>query len=71
MSRNSEIFDEGLGRDLAGDTHVLDRGGVLDVALTEAGRPAADVFGAGDAGRDVALRGNPAGVEGSRHDLKF
>ena len=64
-------FGEGLRGDPAGDPHLLDCLGVLDVTLAEARGAAADVLGAGDVGRDVALRGNPAGLEGSRHDLEF
>jgi hypothetical protein len=60
---------QGLGRDPAGHPHPLDGGGVLDLRLAGGRVAAADVLGAGDAGRDRAHRGNPAGLEQGRHDL--
>jgi hypothetical protein len=57
-------------RDAAGDSHALDRLCVLDVALAEAWCTAADILRAGNAGRNVPLRRNPAGLEGDRHDLQ-
>ena len=58
------------GGELAGDAHALDGLGVLDVALAEARRTAADVFRARDLGGHAALRRYPAGLEGSCHDLQ-
>jgi hypothetical protein len=62
---------KGLGGDSPGDPHAVDGLGILDVTLAEPRGAAADVLGPGDVGGDVALRRNPAGLEGSRHDLEF
>jgi hypothetical protein len=64
-------FGQSLRRDPAGYAHPLDCLGVLDVALAHARGAAADVLGPGDMGGDVAVRGDPAGLEGCRHDLGF
>ena len=62
-----------LGKGPRGDPprypHALDRVRVLDVGLAEARPAAADVLGAVDVCGNVARRGNPAGLEGSSHDL--
>jgi hypothetical protein len=63
-------LDQGLSRYPPGDPHALDRLGVLHVGLTDSGGPPADVFGAVNVCWDAALRGNPAGLERCRHDLK-
>src|SRR5215469_5808425 len=55
---------QGLGRDPPGYPHALDRLGVLDIPLSATRRTPADVFGPGNAGRDIARWGKPTRLEG-------
>ena len=63
-------LDQGLGRDLSGYAHSLDRPGVLDVGLTQPRALLADVLGSRDLRGNWAERGRSARVELDGHILR-